>query len=68
MLLLIPIILIALYLGMYLMRNEKTGNCRWRQVGREGELRQWKCQVCQGAAETEKSEPKHCAARLERQR
>ncbi|SFJ34022.1 hypothetical protein [Celeribacter neptunius] len=62
MILLIPLILIALYLGMYFMRTERTSDCRWRQTGREQDERLWRCQVCGAEARTEKGEPKHCGA------
>lgn len=61
MALFIPLIFIALYVGMYLLRTEKSGHCRWRQVGRDGEARLWRCQVCQGEGRTAQGEPKHCA-------
>ncbi len=63
MLFLIPLLILALYIGMYVMRTEKTGNCRWRQTGKDEAGIDWFCPVCGMQARTEKGEPKHCGAK-----
>ncbi|WP_066710933.1 hypothetical protein [Celeribacter ethanolicus] len=60
MLFLVPLIVIALYVGMYLMRSNKTGACRWRQVGKNETGVRWRCPVCGAEAETVAGEPKFC--------
>ncbi|WP_255572110.1 hypothetical protein [Celeribacter sp. PS-C1] len=63
MLFLIPIIVISLYVGMYVLRTDRTSDCRWRQTGKEAQSIAWRCQVCGAVAQTDKGEPKHCGAK-----
>ncbi|AJE48573.1 hypothetical protein [Celeribacter indicus] len=63
MLVLLPLIVIAVYLGLYLMRSGRTADCRWRQTGRDAEGIDWACPVCGGSTRTEKGEPRFCAAK-----
>lgn len=65
MLFLIPFIILALYIGMYLLRSERTSDCRWRQSGKDAQGVAWRCQVCGATALTEKGMPKHCGAKSE---
>lgn len=63
MVVLIPLILIALYVGMYVLRTDRTSDCRWRQTGKDAEGITFRCQVCGAEARTEKGEPTHCGAK-----
>ena len=61
MLILVPILLISVLLGMYLMRRgvTLTRECRWRlDRGAEGGP-VWRCAVCGGLARGEVA-PRHC--------
>lgn len=60
MIVLIPLILISLYVGMYILRTNKTGQCRWRQTGKDDDGIVWRCPVCGVEAKTEKDEPRYC--------
>lgn len=60
-LLLLPLVLIAVYLAMYLMRTDRTRDCRWRAFRRDDDGVHWSCPVCGGTAVTGKREPDYCA-------
>jgi hypothetical protein len=45
---LLPLLLVAIYLAMYLMRTDKTPGCRWRAYRRDDDGVHWSCLVCGG--------------------
>ncbi|AVW92063.1 hypothetical protein DA792_14060 [Celeribacter baekdonensis] len=64
MLVLAPLLIIGLYVAMYILRTEKTGACKWRQVSKDAEGVDWACPVCGASARTVAGEPKHCGGQV----
>lgn len=64
MLILVPILLICVLLGMYLMRRgvTLTRECRWRLDRSADSGPVWRCAVCGGLARGEVT-PRHCQRR-----
>lgn len=64
MLILVPILLISVLLGMYLMRRgvTLTRECRWRLDRAAAGGPVWRCAVCGGQVRGEVT-PRHCQRR-----
>lgn len=61
---LLPLVLIAIYLAMYLLRTNRTRDCRWRSFRRDDRGVHWFCPACGGTSRTAGKEPDYCARRL----
>ena len=61
MIYLLPLFLVAIYVAMYLMRTDRTRDCRWRAYRRDDEGVNWSCLACGEKTRTAKREPTYCA-------
>ena len=63
MIYLLPLFLVAIYVAMYLMRTDRTRECRWRSYRRDDDVVYWSCLICAEKTRTAKQEPAYCARR-----
>lgn len=63
MLLILPFLVIGLFVAMFLLRTDKTGQCKRRQTARGDGVVTWTCPVCNMTTQTALGEPRFCGAK-----
>ncbi|SLN61060.1 hypothetical protein AQS8620_02776 [Aquimixticola soesokkakensis] len=46
------VLVIVVFVAMYVLRTGRSRDCRWRQVGREGDSLHWRCAACGAQSDT----------------